>query len=169
MTEPLPPDSTGSAQPAETSPAPAKKSWPISRTILLAILAILLVMLGFDYFHGRAAKDKAYDLLTSKFFPEGKSKAVIQRQDQVLADQIHQALGRDPDRVEDDPAKAARLMQDEDDEGGGGFGVVADKVETYRFAGALRAYVVRVAYQKSKVADGQYTLSDIKGGTEPLF
>jgi hypothetical protein len=170
MTDPLPPDSAGAAQPADTPPVPVKKSWPLSRTILLAILAVLLVMLGFDYFHGRMAKDNAYELLSSKYLPDDKSKARIQAAERPQADDIHKTMGRDPDSVEDNPVKATQLMREALGELGD-FSVAADKVETYRFAGALRAYVVRVAYKKEKNGDGttEYRLIDIKGDTEPLF
>lgn len=170
MAEPLTPNSADGAQPADAPLVPVKKPWPLSRTILLAILAILLIMLGFDTLHGRMAKDKAYELLSSKYLPDDKAKARIQTAERPLADEIHKTMGRDPDRIEDNPAKAKQLMKEALGDLGD-YSVAADKVETYRFAGALRAYVIRVAYKKEPASGGgtEYRLIDIKGDTEPLF
>jgi hypothetical protein len=171
MTEPLPPTPSGTdLPPIEPSPKPAKPKWPLSRVILFTILAICLAMLGFDYFHGRRAQEKAFDLLKAKLPEEAKPEkatAAIVKDEFFTQDDVHKALGRDPDVTESDPKKAAMLVRDA--EGAGG--VRPDMVEIYHYTGALRTYIVRVAYIKGGSVNGapSYVMVFPDAGTESFF
>lgn len=172
MTEPLSPTPSGTDSPQPPSPAPAKPKWPLSRIILFSILAICLAMLAFDYFHGRKPQQQAFILLKSKLPEESKpdkTAAVIVKDELVTSDDVHKALDRDPDIAESDPRRAAMLLRDEEGEGAGS--LRTDMVEIYRYTGALRSYVVRVAYIKGANLNGapSYVMNGLNAGTESLF
>jgi hypothetical protein len=196
MAEPLPPNPSGAGVPPPSrpetpagsefhpvvvsdagsqppGPAPAKAKWPLSRTILLVILAICLAMLGFDLLHGRYAQQNAFELLKSKLPKETnpeKVTALIIKDEPLTVEEVHKIMGRDPDISENNPKKAAIMMRDVEGEA---VGVPSqpDMVEVYRYAGALRSYVVRVAYRKASDAKGApvYFINDLNAGTESLF
>lgn len=167
MSEPLPP-TTPEPAPSSPSPEPAKAKWPLSRTILLAILAVCLAALGFDYLAGRRAQEEAYRLLRSKLPNDSREAGgpVITEDKRLVPEEVHKLLGREPDSVVNDPKQAAKLMQDQDAEGGRG--LIADLVEVYRFPGALQYYVVRVAYLK-EAGTNAFKMSDLNSNTQSRF
>ncbi len=172
------PDQVPSGAPSNPAPTPspdvpAKAKWPLSRTILLAILAICLAALGFDYFAGRQPQHTAFDNLNAKLPSEKKANdtgAMITKDELLSPDDVHKILDRSPDVTEEDPTKASELMRDEET---GGAPVIPPPamVELYKFPGALRTYVVRVAYLKGMAPKGgsPYVMSGLNMGTQSRF
>jgi hypothetical protein len=168
MSENLPtsPSPTG-GEPSQSVPPNPKRRWPTSRIVLLSILGVFVLLLAFDVFHGRMPQSQAYDLLNDKL-PAEKTGTEIRKDIKPLTtDDVHKLLGYLPDSTESSPAHIIALMTDTEDPRVGRGGGAPDLIETYRFCGALRAYVVRVAYKSDPKGAIQFV--DLIRGTESLF
>ncbi|HEV2972270.1 MAG TPA: hypothetical protein VGY55_20010 [Pirellulales bacterium] len=130
-------------------------------------MGIFILLLAFDVFHGRMPQSHAYDLLNAKL-PGEKTGAEISKDIKpITTDDVHKLLGYSPDATESNPERIIALMTETEDPHAGRRGGAPDLVETYRFCGALRAYVVRVAYKSYPNRAIQFV--DLIRGTESLF
>ena len=179
---PLPPaepdPSAASQLPDSQLPAaaPIKRRMPLSRILLFALLAVCLGMLAFDNLAGRIPQHRAYVLLNERLLPDDKAKTDSVKGKGVIGknvawyspDDVHKLLGRQPQRVVNNPAEARQLMHIDGDPEADKNPVTPALVEIYRYPGALRSYYLRVSYAKPAVTKGgpAYILSGLKTVTE---
>ncbi len=163
-------------QPNDMTPV-ASPSWPMSRIVLLIVLAICLALLAFDQLSGRLPQKRAYEKLNANLLndaPTEGQKPIGQNIVLLSPSGVHRLLGREPDSVESNAGKAAELMFDpeaaaEKKPAGGALEKPA-LVESYRFRGVLHSYTLRVSYLKGAVVRAPEKEQDslILSGVKPV-
>jgi len=132
--------------------------WPLSRIILLPLLAVCLVLFAVDWMNGRLPERRAYNLLLNEMkerqaFDEdtpASDRPAISREGkpQLTADDVHKLLGRVPDE------KAKALS---------GTGAGEDGfVEVYNYRGVFQNYPLKATYRKTVAALGGSMLVGIQ-------
>lgn len=141
-------------EPSQTANA-AKRKWPLSTMVLLALLAVVVGLFAMDWLRGRIPRDRSYDLLAAVMPPEedGLPKGTVPPPKQAIGkdfefwtmDKVHDLLHREPDETEEKPAA----------NNGESF-----VTETYRFRGAFKSYLLLVVYNKRAhvAVDGPRTM-----------
>jgi hypothetical protein len=146
-------------EPSHVASTP-KAKWPLSRIVLLALLAVAVGLLAMDWTRGRLPRDRAYDRLVAEMpaeeddQPKGSvpppQHAIGKDFEFWTTDKVHKLLGRTPDTTDEKPAANH---------------IDAIMTETYRFPGAFKNYLLLVIYDKrAHVAVGgpQTTMSSVR-------
>lgn len=126
-------------------PGEPKAKWPLSRIVLLALLAVAIGLLAMDWTRGRMPRDRAYNRLVAEMPAEedDKPKGTVPPPQHAIGkdfefwttDKVHKILDRMPDTT-DEKQKPAPNQGD------------ATVTETYRFPGAFKNYLLLVIYDK---------------------
>jgi len=133
--EPQPP----LAQLAESS----KRRWPVSRIVLLVLLAVAVGLLATDWLHGRIPRNRAYELLAAELPEEEDTQAkgtaappkhsISKDVEFCTIEKVHELLKRSPDATDSKPNPNH---------------IDTIVTETYRFRGAFKTYLLVVEYDK---------------------
>jgi hypothetical protein len=135
----MPDEIAGSPQAAGAG----RPKWPVSRIVLLALLAVAIGLLAMDWTRGRMPRDRAYNLLADEMpaeednLPKGTAappaKAIGKNFEIWSVEKVHDLLQRAPDKTEEQPAPNH---------------IDTILTETYRFPGAFKSYLLVVVYNK---------------------